>query len=277
MMGHQLVPLGWLCSMGCLLAILCMPLLLEFPTSFDEAATRVHIGPLRCADCPAMGRGGRGRGRQGAAKAKGKSTAGPAKPAQPAELKRSSSTASLEEEGSGKKRRFLGRRDTDEQVERACSHRLSSIPKSIWASKTNKEGHTVVEVITNEIRSKRGDGGKLGSRFWTSLFAAFDLHDNLASTLPDPPRDDDPPPEELLECLAKVHNENPCKVSTLPLERFLEYSQSLSATATFGLLNAVQVGPSLPHRVACRAQLAVLKFWARSALMLFVVQLQLML
>lgn len=134
----------------------------------------------------------------------------------------------------------------------------------IWATKRNQAGLTAREFIGNEIRRRRQDGKKLGSRFWADLFQAFDLNDSISDSLPEPD-DDSIPSAELLDVLAAAHNENPVKACVTPLERYLEYCPPLSATPTYGILRAVQTGPTLPYYNAVKAQVAVLRFWARTS------------
>lgn len=162
-----------------------------------------------------------------------------------------------------RRRAQLGRRDTDQQIERAMLGRLDHLPKGVVAAKRNAEGQTIREFLVVEIKRRRTNGGKLGSRFWSSVYDMFDLRENLTDNLP-PPTDDEVPSAELLDVLATAHNDNPIKACVVPLERYLGHSESLGQTPTFGLLRAVQVGPTLPHHAALRAQLAVLKFWART-------------
>lgn len=175
---------------------------------------------------------------------------------------RSSDSRNVAEEPA-RKRTQLMRRDTDAQVDRAVGSRLSHLPKSVWASKRNASGQSVRDYIAAEIRRRRQDGGKLGSRFWAQLYEHFELQENLADSLPEP-GDDQVPSAQLLDVLAAAHNENPIKATLVPLERFLDHSGPLSGTATYGLLRAIQPAPTLPRHMSVKAQVAVLRFWART-------------
>lgn len=89
------------------------------------------------------------------------------------------------------------------------------------------------------------------------------LHESVAESLPEP-TDESVPSAELLDVLAATHHDNPVKAWVTPLERFLDHSDSLGETATYGLLRAVQVAPTLQLHSAMKAQLAVLRVWART-------------
>lgn len=162
-----------------------------------------------------------------------------------------------------RKRTQLGRRDTDQQVERAMVEKLDHVPKSILSARRSKDGKTIREYIAVEIKRRRPNGGKVGCRCWTNLYQAFDLHESVAESLAEP-TDESVPSAELLDVLAAAHHDNPVKACVTPLERFLDHSDSLGETATYGLLWAVQVAPTLPLHSAMKAQLAVLRFWART-------------
>lgn len=113
------------------------------------------------------------------------------------------------------------------------------------------------------IRSKRNSNGKLGSKFWSNLFEEFGLNSKVADTLPDLV-DTDIPSSEMLDVLSAAHHDNLVRACVVPLERWLDHTPSLGGTATFGLLRAVQTCPTLPHHASVRAQVAVLRFWART-------------
>ena len=53
------------------------------------------------------------------------------------------------------------RRDTEEAAERATEKKLSRNPKSVWVSKKNADGDSVIEVVCNQIRLERKANGNL--------------------------------------------------------------------------------------------------------------------
>ena len=201
--------------------------------------------------------------KQPGAKAKSKAKVAPKATKSQATPKRPPPEPDQAADEASRKRVQLGRRDTDQQVERAMLTKLNHFPKSLISAKRNKQGQSIREVISNEVRRRRTDGGKLGARFWSQLFEAFDLSETVAYTLPEP-EDNELPSSELLDVLSAAHNANPVKACVTPLERFLDHAPSLSATSTYGLLRAVMVCPTLPLHHAMKAQVAVLRFWART-------------
>ena len=67
--------------------------------------------------------------------------------------------------GSASGSRFMQRRDSDDQLERAVGHKLDHVPKSIQLSKVNSNGNNILDEALEAIKSKRPANGKLGSRW----------------------------------------------------------------------------------------------------------------
>ena len=66
------------------------------------------------------------------------------------------------------------------------------------------------------------------------------------------------------QVLDAAHNENPVRANVIPLERFLEYTASLPGMTTYILLIFSMPCPTLTLESAIRAQVAILKAWART-------------
>ena len=164
----------------------------------------------------------------------------------------------------GGKRRALERRDTAQQAERAMEPRLKNIPKATWATKRNNKGQTLFERVIEQIRANRSSGVKIGSKWWAAVFDEFELTDNPTDELEEPEDAGEDVDPDLLAVLASAHGENRVKATVVPLERYLDTCGPLSRSTTYGLLCAVQMSPTLPEATASKAQLAVLKFWART-------------
>ena len=160
--------------------------------------------------------------------------------------------------------RKLARRDTDDQVDRACERKLAFIPKRIWVGKLNPQGQTVEQVVEKEIYRVRNDGGYIQTKFWIDLIIAFDLVETSQDILTAPEDDDIPPPKELLEVLECLYNENRIKCVVWPLEGFLAYSEALTPCITYGLLRATLPSPKLDRLLAAKAHVAIMRFWSRT-------------
>jgi len=161
-----------------------------------------------------------------------------------------------------KKRRQLERRDTDEQCDRVLNKKLGHILKSTWVSKVDEEGNKIEDLVKKEIRHRRDAGGYIENKFWNDIFEGFDLSENPLAELP-PPETCDVPDDELLDCIAQLHNENHIKAIAWPLEGYLNHCDYMGETAFYGLLQAVVPSQDLPGHLAVLAQVAVMKFWER--------------
>ena len=86
------------------------------------------------------------------------------------------------------KARRLGRRDSDEQVERIMAKKLyPTYAREIIEGAIAEDGMTPRQMITKEVRSTKFNGEYLKASFWTQFFAKFPLQKGLAALLPDPP------------------------------------------------------------------------------------------
>ena len=156
-----------------------------------------------------------------------------------------------------------GRRELQQQVQRVlASGRLDHIPQCVWSSKRTAEGLGVEEYIEQEILRKKIKDGRLSSKFWAGLFKDFDFDAGI--TLP-PPDNDDAPCDMMIEALQILRQANEVKASCWALENFLENAPPMSEGRTYGLLRAILPSQQLSFSLAGKAQVAVLKWWARTA------------
>ena len=72
------------------------------------------------------------------------------------------------------------------------------------------------------------------------------------------------PDEGLVEAIELLEHSNPVKQSASALVNYLEFCPGLSEGKLFGLLQAIQCSPDLPYHLAAKAQVALLKMWART-------------
>ena len=212
------------------------------------------------------GRGGRGRGagRGGGRNAGASQATATATVLKPVPKKRAAGKAAATPTGAGKTRERdqANRRDIKLQVQRATeSPRLSHIPKAVWTSVTNAEGVGVEEYIANHIVEKRSSGGRLGSRFWAQLFKEFSF--DVPLIIPKP-KDEERPDPALAEALEIIRHDNPVTQSAAAVVSYLDHARSLSEGQVYGFLRAVHPGQVVPHMLAQRAHMALLRFWGRT-------------
>ena len=178
---------------------------------------------------------------------------------------KSKATSSTSDAASARKRLRCqeARRDLEQKVARALeSGRLNHIPKSSWVGKMNSEGKTLPEALGDAFLEAESRNGKIGTRTWVRLFKDFEL--NMSVDLPEPDEEDGHVDDELLEVIAAATNENYVRANVVPLERYLEFCDPLSVTATYGLLQSLVPSPELSLPNAIRGQVAVLKMWGRT-------------
>ena len=173
------------------------------------------------------------------------------------------------ESSEDRRRHQFARRDTDDQVDRAIKRNLTGvISKAAISTRRGKiTGDSIREYLAKEIRSRRSSKQKLGPKFWEKMYAEFDIQ-GVTLELADPPSDDDEagPSDELLQFLGGAHSENPIRAATgvLALERYLQHMPEVGATAMYGILQACQPQPTMPHASSMKALVAVLHYWQRT-------------
>ena len=161
-----------------------------------------------------------------------------------------------------KKRRTLGRRSSDEKVERAVAQRLAHLPECHWRGKVNKEGLTISEYVKRAASMLHGENQKLGTKFWAQVFNEYELAKSVADSLIDPPEGLDID-KDLLLALSTASSGNPAGSPSAQLERYLDHCGELNRAEVFGLFRANMEGPQLPRSVAMKCQVATLRYLAR--------------
>ena len=170
-----------------------------------------------------------------------------------------------EEQISPGKRIQENRRDIDDQVRRIMAVKLQHIDQVSLKTKTNKQGVGVFDFIKNAVASCKKWNGRLSTQFWTKFWGDFDIARDIPSELPPPPEgeEDDAIDEELIEALSLARHKNPAEMSPNALSHYLENCSKMSVTSLFGVVNAVQSGPSLCSSHALKLQLSLCKYFAR--------------
>jgi hypothetical protein len=166
--------------------------------------------------------------------------------------------------------RRLGRRDTEDAVDRALNLRL--VPhygKALISGAVNEKGERMWDVVAAQVRLNRAENGKLNSKFWSKLIGEFKLEvECVADRLPDPPDDSAAPSDEFMEKLGFVHADNPAARTTEPLERHLDHCGKLTYLELYGLISASMEGTKVLRNASVRLLMKTLEFVARTVFVL---------
>ena len=126
----------------------------------------------------------------------------------------------------------------------------------------------VCEYIEDAISSRADPNARLSIDFWTVFWEEFDLESDISAELV-APADGGEVAAELRDHINFAQNRNPAARKPEPLIHYLLTCDELSALALFGVLQAMQCGPTLCTAHARRIQVAVLKYCARFLYTLF--------
>lgn len=177
----------------------------------------------------------------------------------------SSSAATPRGAGAGVRR--LQRRSTEDQVDRAIETTfLKKVPKEVLEGRRNEKGQSIREVLEQELRNKRKNGGRLSSRFKAGLHTDFQLNQSAAELLPeaDPPVEQEDMDKELLDRLGLIHHENPATRKTEPFLQYISVCGELTYAELVLTLRAIQEGPLVTRKSATKLAMAVLCYIART-------------
>lgn len=136
--------------------------------------------------------------------------------------------ADNQQEPSAKKRRQLGRRATDEAIERQISQHFSDVPKSILETRT-VDGLTIRARLyqDHQLRKRSGDKGRFGTRYWSDFHKMYNWEGNVLAHLK-PSNPDDKVSDGLVTALQAAHDSNPSKRTVDPLLGFLQHTPKLN-------------------------------------------------
>ena len=192
----------------------------------------------------------------------------------------SSGSASEEEmpEDAASRRNQSNRRSIVEKVNRVLDRKLPHFDRHILKTKTGTNGKTPFQHIYDEIESKSASGkgrGKakskqkerLSTQFWTGFWKTFDLSGSVSLQLEEPAvwDDDAELDPEMTAAIARAHAKNPVDRKPGPLVHYIENCAKIAPVALFGLINAVQPGPTLALCHATLLHQAIAKYCARLA------------
>jgi hypothetical protein len=166
-----------------------------------------------------------------------------------------------EEEGrSSSRKRRLGRRDSDDQVERFMEQKLyGKSPREIIEGAFAEDGTTPRSMITKEVQANTGDNEYLKASFWTRFFLKLPLQKGLAALLPDPPDGEDVAPE-VLEALAPLHDKNPVARTASNLLVLLGATIELNETELQGIIVGCQMSVLVTEAMYKQVMMALMRY-----------------
>lgn len=131
-------------------------------------------------------------------------------------------------EPSAKTRRQLGRRATDEAIERQIGQHFGDMPKSILETRT-VDGLTIRARLyqDHQLRKQTGDKGRFGTRYWSDFHKLYNWEGNVLGHLK-PKNPDEKISEGLVTALQAAHDSNPSKRIVDPLLGFLQHTTKLN-------------------------------------------------
>jgi len=190
-----------------------------------------------------------------------------ATPAAAAASKASLSTADVDaaslDSAAESKRRRLGRRDSDDQVERVIQNKLGHFTPEVVESAVSSDGESVRDYVKRNMKAMTNR--RLGSRFWCEFFTVFPLNKTPAEVL-DVPEGEEPVSEELIAAMSAALCDNPATRSIEPLELLLVHCEPLNGTELVGLLRSAMEGPVVTSANSQRMLLSILAYFARLSL-----------
>lgn len=200
-----------------------------------------------------------------AEKRKGRSAASASSnaPAEPTRDVAASSSAPQDDSDKRGAKRRLGRRGTDDAVDRVIQEKLmGKFSEEAIVGTTNKKGQTPREYIAEAIRDNRGGKKHLSTGFWTAFFQEFALQRRDCDGLPDP----DPAEsvrDEVVEKLTCCHDPNPATRSVEPMISFLKHCGKLNYVEVFGIIRGCQESPAIVRSQYWKVMMAVLDYISR--------------
>lgn len=200
------------------------------------------LAPLRtsCSSAPRLHSADMaGTGRVSAA-AKAKAAAAATKSSaekRPAPQGRASSSKNADADESGtmmqkrhetkKARRQLGRRDTDEAVDRSLQAHFGHLPRTSWdALKVNEL--SLRHRVLKDMRECRGKPSRLGTTYWRRLREEYDVENALGHMKP--ATANEPVAPELADACYQATHTNPALRTVEPLLGYLRYAGKMNMT-----------------------------------------------
>lgn len=143
--------------------------------------------------------------------------------------------------------------------------KLGHVDKVLLATKTNSAGEKVFDYIKSHVLAAKQTNGRLSTQFWVQFWEDYSLTWDVASELPEPEENSQEViDEELIDAMQQARSKNPAERTPGPLSHFLESCGPMPAQHLYGVLNAVQAGPTLCQTHATKLQLSCLKYFARA-------------
>ena len=147
------------------------------------------------------------------------------------------SSTCLDEAAPAAKRRRLGRRDTNDKVDRALKLHAHGLPQVAVDGTRNAEGLTMREKCHRDIKGNDGKG-RLSSKWWSDTFEEFGVGGDPFSALK--VQDDTQSVSPALAgALSALSQRNPCDRNSKPLIAYLGQTASMSQREMVGMLRMV--------------------------------------
>jgi len=162
-----------------------------------------------------------------------------------------------------KQRRQLSRRDSEEAASRIMDNKLSHIDANKLKEIVNDQGLSPFDYILKEVRSKRVKAGRCSTKFWLGFWDSFGLTRDVGLELAAPKQEDDKIDPMLLEAIAQARAENPAERKPDGMLRWFETAGPCSEQEMYGIICAVQEGPTLIRVHALKIQVGLLGYISR--------------
>jgi len=165
-------------------------------------------------------------------------------------------------EPKAKRRRQLGRRRTDEQVERNLAQHLSHVPCAVLET-ARIDGLPVREKIKQDLQELResGSGLRLGATYWRELVAKVEGGGSVSDLKVDDPTEE--VCDTLVTALGMALKANPAQRSSEPLTALLQTTRGLNDKEMVGLVRAVTNNPLVGKSAQDAVFLELAKMLAR--------------
>ena len=158
--------------------------------------------------------------------------------------------------------RVLFRRNTDHQVDRCMQLKLGMYPRAQLEQHLNSSGKNIASAIKGELYRLWGSRRHMPLQFWKDMIIDHRLSGCLMDGL-QKPQQSQKVNKDLDLALEEAHHENPAKKSCVRLIRYLQHTDAMNETETYGLLLGAIESPSLSGNMSESIMEAVVEYWAK--------------
>ena len=145
------------------------------------------------------------------------------------------------------------------------SGKLDHVAASVWTVKRDKNGKSIEDRVYEQLVDNEVSNKKIGSRFWTNIFADFNL--SVSLELPYPSKDaTDAPSADLWDASTAAHNESSACVRH-PFDYDTRDHRWLWREDYIWPLESASPKPLLTVNLAASLQASMLMMWDRNAIL----------